>query len=90
MNEKSAMSRRKVMSRLGAGLVAPAASRSFAAEGASHMEFAGEKLQDPTTKYPKPPLKSQSQAWPGLASKMVPRPDHGEDSYRVVCRVERR
>jgi NAD(P)-dependent dehydrogenase (short-subunit alcohol dehydrogenase family) len=39
-------------------------------------------LQDPTTKYPKPPFNRQSQPWPGLASKMEPRPDHGEASYR--------
>ena len=34
---------------------------------------------DPTTKYPKPPYPSQSQPWPGLASKMTPRPDHWRD-----------
>lgn len=37
--------------------------------------------QDPRTKYPKPPFKPQQQPWPGLASKMDPRPDHGETSY---------
>ena len=31
--------------------------------------------------YPKPPFKSQSQTWPGLACRMEPRPDHGETSY---------
>lgn len=40
-----------------------------------------EPLQDPTTKYPKPPFKGQHQPWPGLASQMNPRPDHGEKSY---------
>ena len=38
-------------------------------------------LDDPTTRYPKPPYKRQSQPWPGLASKMDPPPDHGETSY---------
>src|SRR5579863_2073855 len=38
-------------------------------------------LQDPTSRYPKPPFPEQHQAWPGLASKMQPRPDHGENSY---------
>jgi NAD(P)-dependent dehydrogenase (short-subunit alcohol dehydrogenase family) len=38
-------------------------------------------LQDPTSKYPKPPYKKQQQPWPGLASKMEPPPDHGEKSY---------
>jgi NAD(P)-dependent dehydrogenase (short-subunit alcohol dehydrogenase family) len=41
----------------------------------------GATLRDPTSKYPKPPYKKQSQPWPGLASKMDPRPDHGEKSY---------
>jgi NAD(P)-dependent dehydrogenase (short-subunit alcohol dehydrogenase family) len=32
--------------------------------------------------YPKPPFPVQRQPWPGLASKMDPRPDHGETSYK--------
>lgn len=36
---------------------------------------------------PKPPFKKQSQPWPGLASKMDPRPDHGEKSYRGSGRL---
>jgi NAD(P)-dependent dehydrogenase (short-subunit alcohol dehydrogenase family) len=46
-----------------------------------------EKLQNPTSKYPKPPFKGQSQPWPGLASKMEPRPDHGEKSYHGSGRL---
>src|SRR3954469_25154445 len=46
-----------------------------------------EKLQDPKTKYPKPPFKEQQQPWPGLASKMEPRPDHGETSYHGSGRL---
>ena len=34
-----------------------------------------------TPDYPTPPFKEQKQPWPGLASKMEPRPDHGETSY---------
>jgi len=45
------------------------------------------KLEDPTTKYPKPPFKEQSQPWPGLVSKMDPRPDHGEKSYKGSGRL---
>lgn len=41
----------------------------------------GPDLTDPTTKYPRPPFKSQFQPFPGLASKMDPVPDHGEKSY---------
>ncbi|MEG3133407.1 SDR family oxidoreductase [Rouxiella sp. T17] len=32
--------------------------------------------------YPAPPFKQQEQSWPGLASEMSPRPDHGETSYK--------
>ncbi len=42
---------------------------------------------DPTTKYPKPPFRSQSQPWPGLAHQMEPRPDHGETSYKGSGRL---
>src|SRR6195256_4793588 len=45
------------------------------------------KLDNPSDKYPKPPYKKQSQPWPGLASKMDPRPDHGEESYRGFGRL---
>jgi NAD(P)-dependent dehydrogenase (short-subunit alcohol dehydrogenase family) len=44
-------------------------------------------MQDPTTKYPKPPFKEQPQPWPGLASKMDPRPDHGETTYKGSGRL---
>ncbi len=33
------------------------------------------------------PFKEQTQPWPGLASKMDPRPDHGENSYRGSGRL---
>ena len=46
-----------------------------------------QKLEDPKAKYPKPPFKEQSQPWPGLASKMEPRPDHGEKSYKGSGRL---
>jgi NAD(P)-dependent dehydrogenase (short-subunit alcohol dehydrogenase family) len=44
-------------------------------------------LRDPTTLYPRPPYKKQSQPWPGLACQMDPRPDHGETSYRGSGRL---
>jgi NAD(P)-dependent dehydrogenase (short-subunit alcohol dehydrogenase family) len=44
-------------------------------------------MQDPVSKYPKPPFKRQSQPWPGLASKMDPKPDHGETSYNGSGRL---
>jgi NAD(P)-dependent dehydrogenase (short-subunit alcohol dehydrogenase family) len=48
---------------------------------------AAQPLQDPTTKYPRPPFEKQSQPWPGLAGHMDPRPDHGETSYRGSGRL---
>jgi NAD(P)-dependent dehydrogenase (short-subunit alcohol dehydrogenase family) len=47
-------------------------------------------LDDPTKRYSKPPYKKQSQPWPGLASKMEPRPDHGETSYKGSRRLKGR
>ncbi len=44
-------------------------------------------MQDPTTKHPKPPFARQEQPWPGLASQMHPRPDHGETSYKGSGRL---
>jgi NAD(P)-dependent dehydrogenase (short-subunit alcohol dehydrogenase family) len=39
-------------------------------------------LVNPANKYPQPPFDKQPQEAPGLASKMQPVPDHGEDSYK--------
>ena len=49
--------------------------------------MAARDLNDPRDKYPKPPYKKQSQPWPGLAGKMDPAPDHGEQSYRGSGRL---
>src|SRR5579862_8089509 len=38
-------------------------------------------MDDPRSKYPKPPFRAQTQPWPGLARNMDPKPDHGETSY---------
>lgn len=37
--------------------------------------------KDPISLYPIPPFPKQDQSLPGRASKMDPKPDHGEDSY---------
>jgi len=87
MNELNTISRRKAIAGLGAGMAAVAVAPILGADGAPHLEPAAAPLQDPTTKYPKPPFESQSQPWPGLASKMNPRPDHGEKSYKGSGRL---
>src|SRR5438477_11429831 len=82
------ITRRRMISGLGAGLAAAATPRIFAAQNVSKGDaMTTPKLEDPKTKYPKPPFKEQSQPWPGLASKMDPRPDHGEKSYKGSGRL---
>src|ERR1700751_4848071 len=48
------------------------------------------EMDDPRSKYPKPPFRRQQQPWPGLARDMDPRPDHGEESYRGSGRLNGR
>lgn len=59
---------------------APAGGSARSGKNTSNVPSAA--LQDPRGGYPQPPFKEQSQPWPGLAGKMDPRPDHGEDSYQ--------
>jgi len=47
-------------------------------------------LENPVNKYPKPPFVKQPQEVPGLASKMQPVPDHGEESYKGSGRLSGR
>ena len=47
-------------------------------------------LQDPTKQYPLPKFKHQPQRVPGIARKMQPKPDHGEESYRGNGRLPNR
>ncbi len=63
-----------------------AASGTVSASG-SESSSPPHPLQNPNTKYPHPPFKRQQQPWPGLAGKMEPRPDHGEQSYRGCNRL---
>ena len=89
MNEQNIMSRRKALGGLGAALAAVAVTRSFAAPGESTPinDNTESLMENPATKYPKPPFEGQSQPWPGLASKMKPRPDHGEKTYKGSGRL---
>ena len=69
-------SRRRALGAIGAAAAAPAL-----AAGADAPLAQRKPMQDPRTSMPKPPFPAQQQPWPGLTSKMNPRPDHGEDSY---------
>src|SRR4051812_6844438 len=75
--------RRQVVGGIGLGL---AATGQAVAQGTPGMATA-QPLENPATKYPRPPFKRQSQPWPGLAGRMDPRPDHGEISYRGSGRL---
>lgn len=44
-------------------------------------------IENPLNKYPKPPFEKQPQEVPGLSSKMLPVPDHGENSYQGSGRL---
>ena len=88
MEETSKLNRRQVISGLGLSLAAAAVGPVLAANEAAAPAPA--PLTNPTTKYPQPPFKSQTQPWPGLASQMDPRPDHGETSYKGSGRLRGR
>jgi NAD(P)-dependent dehydrogenase (short-subunit alcohol dehydrogenase family) len=91
MNTENIISRRKALGGLGAALATVAVSKTFAAEPESPSSTPPEpSFENPVTKYPQPPFKSQFQPWPGLASKMDPRPDHGEKSYKGSGRLAAR
>ena len=82
---KSSLNRRELVAGLGGaavGAVVSSAKAEAQKTGATVAPFV-----DPTTKYPKPPYDTTQQPWPGLASKMIPPPDHGETSYKGSGRL---
>jgi NAD(P)-dependent dehydrogenase (short-subunit alcohol dehydrogenase family) len=78
-------SRRQVIG--GLGSVAVAAAPALAQGQTGGGVSTAQPVEDPTSKYPKPPYKFVRQPWPGLASKMDPPPDHGEKSYKGSGRL---
>jgi len=87
--EEKRMSRREVMGGLGVAGLAAAGGSAFgqAVEPGCSQASTGQPMSDLTTKYPRPPFPVQPQPWPGLASKMTPKPDHGETSYKGSGRL---
>jgi NAD(P)-dependent dehydrogenase (short-subunit alcohol dehydrogenase family) len=77
------LTRRAVMG--GTGMLLAAGTTT--ATAAAQTQGIATKMDNPLTKYPKPPFPSQTQPFPGLASKMNPRPDHGETSYEGSGRL---
>ena len=84
MNSNHRPSRRTFVGVAGAALAASAAAERLSMQSAEASNLT------PPSDYPKPPYPDQSQPWPGLASKMTPRPDHGETSYRGTGRLKGR
>jgi NAD(P)-dependent dehydrogenase (short-subunit alcohol dehydrogenase family) len=80
--------RRRVVSGMSAGLLAtlaaPALTQQSSTSGSSAQ---ASSKPPPLPQYPKPPFPPQQQEWPGLASRMQPRPDHGETSYKGSGRL---
>jgi NAD(P)-dependent dehydrogenase (short-subunit alcohol dehydrogenase family) len=85
--DKTNQSRRQMMGGVATGLIG-AAIAPVAAQAAATPPAVG--LVDPRTAYPQPPFPVQQQPWPGLTSKMDPRPDHGEKSYKGSGRLQGR
>jgi NAD(P)-dependent dehydrogenase (short-subunit alcohol dehydrogenase family) len=85
-------SRRRFVSTVATGLAAGAAAvpamaqPSGAAGGPANQPPPG-RAREAAMRYPAPPFPKQEQPWPGLASKMTPRPDHGETTYRGSGRL---
>ena len=92
METQNLIGRRQMVSGLAVGLAGATLIPAWAQTTPNTMSTSPspEELQDPRTKYPAPPFKSQSQDWPGLASKMDPVPNHGEKSYRGSGRLKGR
>lgn len=74
-------SRRRMMSSVATGLAVAGIADSQGVAGAD---------VNPINEFPKPPFAPQQQPWPGLASQMNPKPDHGETSYRGTDRLRGR
>ena len=88
--ERTTTSRRTFVGAVGTGMAMTfAASLPGAAADAADAQSGANQTtkRDPLTEYPRPPFPVQQQPWPGLASKMTPRPDHGESSYRGSGRL---
>jgi NAD(P)-dependent dehydrogenase (short-subunit alcohol dehydrogenase family) len=89
-SDPATISRRHAVGLVGVGVAASAAGTMAAAQtdtGNGSRPDGGLKMDDPRSKYPKPPFVEQKQAWPGLARDMNPKPDHGETSYRGSGRL---
>src|ERR1700691_2533973 len=89
MDSNDTSGRRRALKEISGGLFLAAAGSTFAQQETPNSSQAEKSafMPDFPTEYPRPPFAKQQQAWPGLASKMTPKPDHGETSYRGSGRL---
>ena len=87
--ESNTTSRRAFVGGVGTGIAVAVAAVPQAAGAQSAQARAADQTikRNPVDEYPRPPFPVQSQPWPALASKMTPRPDHGENTYRGSGRL---
>lgn len=82
------VSRRHMVGDLGLGMAVAASGPALGqTPQAGAMPAKDLAMEDPRSRYPQPPFRRQTQAWPGLARDMDPRPDHGETSYHGSNRL---
>ncbi|WP_448191331.1 SDR family oxidoreductase [Azospirillum sp. sgz301742] len=88
-DQQNACSRRQVVGGIGASVAVAAAGPAMAQRDQQRTTSPQSEptMNDPRSKYPKPPFRAQPQPWPGLARDMDPKPDHGETSYRGSGRL---
>jgi hypothetical protein len=88
-SDRPDITRRVLVGGLATGLVLAGSQRPAQAQESSTTSTTAPAgtPPNPVKKYPKPPFTPQTQPWPGLASKMDPRPDHGEESYKGSGRL---
>ncbi|WP_203070302.1 SDR family oxidoreductase [Falsiroseomonas ponticola] len=86
-DEQKNFARRLVLGAAGAAVPLTLAQAQAQAQPATPAQPGPALLADPREKFPRPPFPRQEQPWPGLASRMDPKPDHGETSYRGSNRL---
>jgi NAD(P)-dependent dehydrogenase (short-subunit alcohol dehydrogenase family) len=86
-HDASAVSRRQAVAMMGMGMAMTAAAGAQTSVTAGTNQTQEPAVQNPVPKYPEPPFRKQTQPWPGLASRMDPKPDHGETSYKGAGRL---
>ena len=89
MGDDISSSRRELFGGLGVVAAASVASAAFAQGQQKQPETVppGTPSTPLVAGYPKPPLPEQRQPWPALQSRMTPRPDSGETSYKGSGRL---